>query len=265
MTSRVSAFIPARGGSERVRSKNLQLIDGVPLVGHAIDHAMEATVDEIVVSTDDEDIANYARWRGVAVHERPEHISRNESQIEPAIAHWLNREPAELRTDLVVMLQPTSPLRDPQSVRACIDRVQSGDFDTCCTVARMAQLGFSGRAKPIDHGFEFRRDAPVDWRPRTQALPQRVYEDGAVYAFTREHFLRNKCRLGGRMACVPCRPMGSVGHRHGSGPRARSADGEGLFMSDENLTWEEGEPMEIAVLITVGDEMGRGPSGGDRR
>lgn len=118
MAQRILGVIPARGGSQGLPGKNIRPLAGVPLIGHSI--AVAALVPEIsrtIVSTDDEEIASVARSLGGDVpFLRPAHLAENTTPTGPVIAHAL----AELERadgtsyDAILLLEPTSPLRDPQ-------------------------------------------------------------------------------------------------------------------------------------------------------
>lgn len=107
------AVIPARGGSKGIPRKNIALLRGRPLIAYTIDAAQAATsLERIVVSTDDEEIAATSRGLGAEVMMRPAELARDETGTLSALQHVV----AELartgyRPDAVMTLQPTSPLR----------------------------------------------------------------------------------------------------------------------------------------------------------
>ncbi len=125
MTSRILAVIPARGGSKGLPGKNVRPLAGVPLIGHAI--AAGAAVPGVartIVTTDDEGIAAVARGLGGDVpFLRPAELARDDTPMAPVVQHALAAvEAAEGRTyDGVLLLDPTSPGREPASMSAAID------------------------------------------------------------------------------------------------------------------------------------------------
>ncbi len=173
------AFIPARGGSERVPGKNWEpMLSGRSLVDIAIQCALLADVDEVVVSTD-VDVARYGLPLGVKVHARkPEHAT-DTAQIEDAILDWGAARGLH-HADLVVLLQPTSPLRRPSTVRTCIEQAAS-------TITLDARWPFRGELSADtfpewgDNAMLAKR-GHVD-RPRSQCVALRAEENGCVYAF----------------------------------------------------------------------------------
>jgi CMP-N,N'-diacetyllegionaminic acid synthase len=129
-------LIPARGGSRGVPRKNLRVLGGKPLVAWAIEIAKAASrVDRVVVSTDDEEIADVCTRHGAEVpFLRPAELARDETPDRPVYDHaveWL-AERADYRPDVVVWLRPTAPLRKPRDVDAALDLL----LDTGCDCVR---------------------------------------------------------------------------------------------------------------------------------
>lgn len=213
------AFVPARGNSVRIPRKNLACVGVHSLLARTIFCAARAGVDEIVVSTDDDEIGQAATHAGAAaveqtrliplrVYRRPEHLASDTAQIEDAIAHWLHRaSPTLADDDVIALLQPTSPMRRPETIRRCVDLVRFGGFDSALTITLGCQR--SGRLRAHYDGKQGRDvahrviwDHPIEHRPRSQDAERRPAESGCVYAFSAGHFRRTKLRMGGREACV---------------------------------------------------------------
>ena len=107
------AIIPARSGSKGLPGKNLAQIQGKPLLAHSIIAAQQSQrVGRIIVSTDDAEIGAAAKEWGAEVITRPADLATDEAPTEPVLEHALSHlEQGEgYRPDLVVLLQPTSPL-----------------------------------------------------------------------------------------------------------------------------------------------------------
>lgn len=121
---KVLAVVPARAGSKRIRNKNLRQLGGKPLLAWTIAAAIESGVcDEIVVSTDGEDIANAAVAAGAAVHGlRPAELSGDEATSVAVAEYELDRAACRgHRPDALLWLQPTSPFRRPQTIRDAVE------------------------------------------------------------------------------------------------------------------------------------------------
>ena len=122
----VLAIIPAREGSRRVPLKNITLYRGKPLIQHAIDHAQGSKyIDTIVVSSDSQAILIYAKPPVIAL-QRPAHIACDNATSEAVIVHTLYAtnplaDPCVPLHDYFILLQPTSPLRTPEDIDACLE------------------------------------------------------------------------------------------------------------------------------------------------
>jgi N-acylneuraminate cytidylyltransferase len=121
----VLALIPARGGSKSIPRKNLQLLSGKPLIAHSIEQALQAgRISRVIVSTDDEEIAQTARRYGAEVpFLRPAELAQDHVQDLPVFQHalsWL-QERESYRPAAVVQLRPTHPIRRPATIDAAIE------------------------------------------------------------------------------------------------------------------------------------------------
>ena len=113
------ALIPARGGSKGIPGKNIRLLAGIPLIAHTIKAAQQVSaITRIVVSTDDEKIAEIAtRWGAEVPFMRPSELAKDDTPgIAPAL-HALEQIP---ESNEILLLQPTSPLRSSQDIEGII-------------------------------------------------------------------------------------------------------------------------------------------------
>lgn len=202
------AFIPARGGSTRIPRKNLALVGGVSLLDRAMFVGHE-TCDRVVVSTDDAEIAAAALADGAEVHERPADLAGPTAQIEDAIAHWFAQRPSLADDDVIVLLQPTSPLRTVETVRRVIDGAH--EYGSSLTVTPCPEAWVTGDLVRLPEDGLTRRlwtrdPVAVSWdrsryepRPRSQDAVS-VREDGCAYAFTLAHWREHRLRMAPRSA-----------------------------------------------------------------
>lgn len=128
--SRLLAVIPARGGSKRLPRKNVLPLGGRPLIAWSIEAALDSGVfDDVLVSTDDEEIAAAARAAGAQVPWlRPAGLSGDTATTAAVLQHalaWYERERGA--AEAVVLLQPTSPFRRPGSVREAVAAFRAQD------------------------------------------------------------------------------------------------------------------------------------------
>ena len=114
-------FIPARKGSERVKGKNTRLFNGKPLINYTLDIAKELTSEsKIFISSDDLSIKKIAEKYAINFLLRPRELSGSTATTESAICHFGNYINLK-RNDLVLLLQPTSPLRKIQTAKSFVE------------------------------------------------------------------------------------------------------------------------------------------------
>ncbi len=220
------AIIPARGGSKRVPGKNLAAVGGLTLVRRAVKSARPC--DVVVVSTDDAGVRRVAStvpaWSDespVSIHARkPEHVNAA-AGLEDVIADVLamidnvGAETHGIGIDAIVLLQPTSPFRTAAHVAEALRILRETGCDSVVSVTPLHSLHsvFNGRTRgyakaPRDtyegEGVDRAVADPLYIpkaqnvaRPRSQDLADLVYENGAVYAFTRKHWNATRNRMGG--------------------------------------------------------------------
>lgn len=133
----ILGLIPARGGSKGIPGKNLVPLAGKPLLAHTVEAGLKSRrLTRLVLTTDDERIAQAGRALGAEVpFPRPAELARDDTPALPVIQHalgWL--EDRGWRTDVVVYLQPTSPLRRAAHIDAAVDRLLSERADTVVSV-----------------------------------------------------------------------------------------------------------------------------------
>lgn len=171
------AIIPARGGSKGIPHKNIVPLGGKPLLWHTIEAAKEAGIptERIILSTDDLDIADSAMSAGLAVpYMRPDNLAEDNTPTRDAVLDvmdWADRRGIEY--DCVVLLQPTSPLRNADDIRATM-AAYSLQIDMAVTVMPSKanpyydtyEVGADGNLH-ISKGpgtFTRRQDAPPCWQ-----------------------------------------------------------------------------------------------------
>lgn len=200
---KVLGLIPARGGSKGIPRKNLRVIAGRPLIAWTIKAAVEARVlDRIVVSTEDDEIEAVARSLGADIpFTRPDNLASDEAPMLDVVVHvLLELMKASYRPDLVMILQPTAPLRRPQHIRKAIALL--GEADSVCSVVeiprelsphyvmRINESGYLCHFLPEGATFTRRQDVPVAYR-----------RDGTVYLVRSSTILEQRSLYGG--SCVP--------------------------------------------------------------
>lgn len=133
----IVAFIPARGGSKSIPKKNIKLLGGKPLIAYSIQSAIQAGLRPIV-NTDSEEIAKVAKEYGAEVMMRPSNIAGDKTSM----FEVLSKEIPKISPipELVLLLQPTSPLRQTVHLKHAISyMVNSPGFDSLIAVEQVPE------------------------------------------------------------------------------------------------------------------------------
>lgn len=193
----IPALIPARGGSKGIPKKNIIPFRGTPLIAYTIEQAKASSaVDDVFVTTDSAEIAGVSREWGAKVINRPSELAQDTSATEPALVHavtWLEDQGYDV--DPIVLLQCTSPVREPADIDGAVAKVVENGYDsalTCCE----------------DHSFywtvtpESAEASNYDpsKRARRQDMDQQYLENGSVYVTDQALLMNEECRLGGDIA-----------------------------------------------------------------
>lgn len=194
---KILVVVPARGGSKGVKLKNIQPILGTPLIGYAakvidaIDFA-----DRAVVSTDHEEIARIAESYGLeAPFRRPEHLSGDRIGDWDVLYHALKtmEEKDSCQYDIVVMLQPTSPLRTPEQVTSVVQKLIAENHDAVWTVSETDSKDHPLNQFNVDsNGLLDYYDIATSKIVARQQLKPTYQRNGIAYAITRECLESNK-------------------------------------------------------------------------
>jgi N-acylneuraminate cytidylyltransferase len=202
---KVLALIPARGGSKSIPHKNVLLFAGHPLLAYSVAAGLKArTVQRVIVSTDDDEIAAIAREYGAETpFLRPPALAQDDTPDLPVFEHalsWLEENEGYL-PDIVVQLRPTSPARPPDCVDRAVETLLAHpEADSVRGVVpsgqnpyKMWRVGGDGRMEPLLRaGFEEPYNMP------RQALPRTFWQTGHVDAI-RTATIRTKGSMSGEV------------------------------------------------------------------
>lgn len=185
------AVIPARGGSKGLPRKNILPIAGKPLIAWTIEAALACKrIDRVIVSTDDFEIATIAKQVGAEVpFMRPADLASDDA---PGIAPLLHAIDMLPRYHTVLLLQPTSPLRDTCDIEAVLDLSNGQNVFSAVSVCEVEDHPFWTYA--IDNGGRLQRADGLPEASRRQDLPPRFVLNGAIYCANIE-WLRKGHRL----------------------------------------------------------------------
>ncbi len=187
--TRVLAVIPARGGSKGVPRKNLKLLQGRPLLAHMIDAAQHATrVHRLVVSTEDEEIAEAARRCGAEVFPQPPALAGDGVPmiaVTKHVAECLTR--AGWSAEIVVQLSASCPFVPSAKIDEAVGYLLAGETDCAVSLKRIEhEHPYRAKALGDGHVFEsFLKDRNVEQYLLRQSLPPLYCTSGAIYAWTR--------------------------------------------------------------------------------
>ena len=195
MSNKVVAIIPARGGSKGIPRKNILEFCGRPLIAWSILQAVNTPeIDAVYVTSDDDEILDIATSYGAQKIKRPDEMSGDTSTSESAIAHALQGiEPAPA---IILMLQPTSPLRKPDDLSSAVRQFKTEMWDS----------GFSGAVledfliwKKNERGILESTNYDYKNRGRRQERKHEYVENGSIYLFKPEILVKNNNRMGGKI------------------------------------------------------------------
>lgn len=186
---KVIAIIPARGGSERVKNKNIRNLNGFPLIAWTIYDLKDAKlIDDIYVSTDDIKIEEIVSTYDVKIIERPKYLADSLTHIDEVIIHALDNIKEEC--ELIGIFQCTTPFRDPKKIDEGILKMRREKADSLFFATELERFIWNRKPEPINYKLED--------RPRSQDKEWEIVETGD-YLVKPEIIKRYKCRLGGKI------------------------------------------------------------------
>ena len=196
--SNILAVIPARGGSKGILGKNIVPFAGKPLICYTVEAALKSKcLKRVIVSTDDADIAKAAKDCGAEVpFLRPSNLSQDDTSSVSVVKHAVNiiEESEGCLFDFVVLLQPTSPLRDEKTIDLAIEKMLSTGADSVISVCKVKHHPFWNFIAQDDRLHSLLPNC--DKSSRRQELPQTYAPNGAVYVVKRSVLFNENTMLG---------------------------------------------------------------------
>ncbi|MBI5211975.1 MAG: acylneuraminate cytidylyltransferase family protein [Nitrospirae bacterium] len=202
MKKNIVAIIPARGGSKGLPGKHLKPLLGKPLIAYTIDAAKQcALIDRVIVTTDDERIAEVAKKYGAEVpFIRDAELAGDYVPIEPVLKHaveWLENN-ENYKTDIVVYLQSTDVFRKKRMIEEVITRLLERDDLDSAFVAYTTHKNFWRKTD----GKYVRLAPDINYGPRQKKEP--LYrEDTGLACATRASVVKEGKRLGANVDIIP--------------------------------------------------------------
>ncbi|MFL2134691.1 cytidylyltransferase domain-containing protein [Desemzia sp. FAM 24101] len=187
---KILAIIPARGGSKGIPRKNVRIMSGKPLISYAIENALASRYDlNVCVSTDDEEIGRVSKQYGAEVIERSALLASDSITLDPVIYDAVQKmsKKNEKEYDIVITLQPTSPLLTSKTLDAAIEDLITYGFDTLISGVNSPHLAWKIENKKAVPAYKERLNR--------QYLPKNLIETGA-FVITKSNFVTENSRFG---------------------------------------------------------------------
>lgn len=188
MAENFTVIIPLRAGSKGMPNKNITELDGKPLYMHAVDLANKSGALRIIITTDIDEVFHKEFSSHIEVIARPENLCNDSATMSPVLVHAIEKAKV---TGVVVLLQPTSPLRSLEDLMNCLDLFERNGSDVVLTLAlsdssvlKWGQLTDDGLFHPFGGGnylFNNRQSLPSVYKP-----------NGAIYVFSAEWLIFHK-------------------------------------------------------------------------
>lgn len=194
--SRIIAIVPARSGSKGLPGKNMAALGGVSLIGRAgLCLAQLEWVDRAVISTDSREYAEEGERHGLAApFLRPDDLAGDLAGAVETMAHAVTASEAHYGEayDVVLIIEPTSPLRRPEDIAGCVDLLLASGADSTVSVSPLAKKFHPHKVFRLDGGrIGFYEDCGAGVVNR-QELGELYWRNGACYALTRDCLLEQR-------------------------------------------------------------------------
>ncbi|CAM3830053.1 cytidylyltransferase domain-containing protein [Arcobacter cloacae] len=183
------AIIPARGGSKRLPRKNVLDLCGKPLISYSIEAGLKSKyISKVIVSSDDEKILQISQKFGADIIKRPDYLATDTSSTFDVLEHTIN---SLEKYDYIVLLQPTSPLRNEKHIDEAIELLNKKDANAVISVCETEHSPLWCNTLDEDLNMSnFLREEIIN--KRSQDLPIFYRLNGAIYICKTEELLKNK-------------------------------------------------------------------------
>ncbi|WP_299007971.1 acylneuraminate cytidylyltransferase family protein [uncultured Shewanella sp.] len=192
MRRKIVAVIPARGGSKGIPRKNLALLAGKPLIWYSIQSAKESGLfDEILVSSDDDEILQLAISEKVLAQKRPLTLAQDLTTSNEVINFIIEENKYE-KSDLICLLQPTSPFRTAIHIKNAFSI--RNEHSTVISVKKQNKSVYKTFLLGEDGFLQGLVSSEAPFIPR-QLIPDLYLPNGAIYIFSVEKFIESKNKI----------------------------------------------------------------------
>ncbi len=195
------ALIPARGGSKGIEKKNIYPLGGKPLISWTIQSALKSDyIKNIFVSSDDISILDIAKKEGVDCINRPSHLAEDSSSMESVILDSFEQiQQREIEFKYLILLQPTSPLRNSIDIKLACDKYLQSKADSLISVTKTDSSILKSFITNKD-GFLESSFKNKFYSMNRQELPLVYKPNGAIYIIDKKQFIENPSFLQNKTA-----------------------------------------------------------------
>jgi len=201
----VLGIVPARGDSKGIPGKNVRLLAGQPLLYYTVKAAKGAgIIDRVILTTDSEEIAEVGRGLGLEVpFLRPPELARDDTPMLPVVEHAVaSLEKDDWKPEVVVLLQPTAPLRRPEHIVQAVSILRETRCDSVVSVVPVPEHFSPHYVMKITEGRLIHFLPEGHAITRRQDAPRAYYRDGTVYVTWRNVVMETHSLYG-----EDCRPL----------------------------------------------------------
>lgn len=183
------AIIPARGGSKRLPKKNILDLNGNPLISYSIQAGLYSKyIDNVIVSSDNTEILDISKKYGAEIIKRPDFLSNDTATSFNVVKHTLENVK---KFDFVILLQPTSPLRNSKHIDEAIKLLHSKNADAIISVCETEHNPLWSNTLPNNNCMDtFLRNELKN--KRSQDLKKYYRINGAIYVCKYEKLLKEE-------------------------------------------------------------------------
>ncbi len=183
------AVIPARGGSKRLPGKNILDLCGKPIIAWSIEAGLNSSyIDKVVVSSDDDDILDTAKRFKAEIIKRPKQLASDTASSFDVVKHAIDNLESY---DYVVLLQPTSPLRNNQHIDKAIEFLEEKNADSIISVCEVNHSPLWSNTLQDDCSMNnFIKEEVIN--KRSQDLEKYYRLNGAIYICEISKFLKER-------------------------------------------------------------------------
>ena len=180
-------FIPARGGSKRIKNKNMQKLGNKPLIKLALENAFQIS-NNVYVSTDNENISNYSQKNGAEVHRRPKYLSTDNASIEDAVRHFIKSKLQSYdKNQVLIIMSACSPFIKSKSIMKGVKYFETFKCDSLISSHKSYEDYWIIKNKKIKR---IRNNEP---RRQQDRVP--YYIENSAFYITRLKFLLSKSSI----------------------------------------------------------------------